>query len=201
MNGFIFFDWSIKRELVIVLIAFLFILSLPIAAVFMLTNAGINIISDHLVTKNVQKQSVDIHDPKDGSVISSISNPMHWPISGIVTLEFGAIDLPYQPLHTGIDIANDLDTPVTPFMDGTVTYAGEISWGYGKHIIIENGNNISSLYAHLDKIYVYPGEKVTMDQTIGAEGETGWATGPHLHFEIRAFGIPVNPRTFLAGNP
>ncbi len=193
--------WSFKKELTIVLLAFLLILSLPVAAVFMLTNAGIDIISDHLVTKNSLTQSVDIHDPKDGSVISSIKNPVHWPLPGIVTLEFGAIDLPYQPLHTGIDIANVKDTPVTPFMDGTVTYAAEISWGYGKHIIINNGNNISSLYAHLDKIYVYPGEKVSMNQVIGAEGETGWATGPHTHFEIRAFGIPVNPRTFLAGNP
>jgi len=203
MNLFLIFSsaWSFKKELIIVVLSFLLILSLPVAAVFMLTNAGIDIISDHLATKNEQTQSVDIHDPKDGSVITSVNKPMHWPLHGVVTLEFGAIDLPYQPLHTGIDIANVKDTPVEPFMDGTVTYAGEISWGYGKHVIIDNGNNISSLYAHLDKIYVYPGEKVTMDQTIGAEGETGWATGPHVHFEIRVFGIPVNPRTFLAGDP
>ncbi len=193
--------FSIKKELQIVLLAFVLILLLPVAAVFMLTNAGIDIVSDHLATQNAQTQSVDIHDPKDGSVVASINNPMHWPLHGVVTLEFGAIDLPYQPLHTGIDIANVMDTPVTPFMDGRVTYAGEIFWGYGKHIIIDNGNNISSLYAHLDKIYVYPGEKVTMNQVIGAEGETGWATGPHVHFEIRTYGIPVNPRTFLAGNP
>ena len=193
--------WSYKKELVIILLAFVLVLSLPIAAVFMLTNAGIDIVSDHLATHNTQTQSVDIHDPKDGSVIANIVKPMHWPLPGIVTLEFGAIDLPYQPLHTGIDIANVKDTPVEPFMDGKVIYAGEISWGYGKHIIIDNGNNIYSLYAHLDKIYVYPGEKVAMDQVIGAEGETGWATGPHVHFEIRVFGIPVNPRTFLVLNP
>lgn len=193
--------FSIKKELTIVLLVFILILSLPVAAVFMLTNAGIDIVSDHLVTQNSQTNSVDIHDPKDGSVINSVNRPMHWPLHGVVTLEFGAIDLPYQPLHTGIDIANVMDTPVTPFMDGTVTYAAEISWGYGKYIMIDHGNNLSSLYGHLDKIYVYPGEKVTMNQVIGAEGETGWATGPHTHFEIRVFDIPVNPRTFLAGNP
>lgn len=203
MNSFFIFlnAWSYRKELKIVLLAFILILLLPVAAVFMLTNAGIDIISDHLVTKNAQTQSVDIHDPKNGAVIASVKTPMHWPIHGVVTLEFGAIDLPYQPLHTGIDIAYVKDTPVTPFMSGTVTSASEISWGYGKYIIIDNGNNISSLYAHLDKIYVYPGEKVTMDQVIGAEGETGWATGPHLHFEIRVDTIPVNPRTFLSGNP
>ncbi len=179
----------------------LFVISLPIAAVFMLTNAGIDIVSGKLVTQNQQTQSVDIHNPADGSVVKNISSPMEWPLHGVVTLEFGAIDLPYQPLHTGIDIANVMDTPVVPFLDGTVTYAGEIFWGYGKHIIIDHGNNISSLYGHLDKIYVYPGEKVKIGQIIGAEGQTGWATGPHVHFEVRVFDIPVNPRTFLGGNP
>ncbi len=202
MNFFVIATlFSYKKELLIVLIAFLFILSLPIAAVFMLTNAGIDIVSGKLVTQNTQTNSVDIHNPADGSVVSTVANPMHWPMHGIVTLEFGAIDLPYQPLHTGIDIANVMDTPITPFMDGTVIYAGEIFWGYGKHIIIDHGNNITSLYGHLDKIYEYPGEKVTMDQVIGAEGQTGWATGPHVHFEIRAYDIPVNPRTFLQGDP
>ena len=193
--------WSFKSELKYVAFAMLFIISLPIAAVFMLTNAGIDIVSGKLVTQNAQTQSVDIHNPADGSVVKNVNQQSEWPMQGVVTLEFGAIDLPYQPLHTGIDIANVMDTPVVPFMDGTVIYAGEIFWGYGKHIMIDHGNNISSLYGHLDKIYVYPGEKVRLGQIIGAEGQTGWATGPHVHFEVRAYGIPVNPRTFLSGNP
>jgi murein DD-endopeptidase MepM/ murein hydrolase activator NlpD len=83
-------------------------------------------------------------------------------------------------------------------MPGKVIYAGEIFWGYGKHIIIDHGNNITSVYAHLDKIFVVPGQEIkTTDQVIGNEGSTGWSTGPHLHFEVRVFGIPVNPRTFL----
>lgn len=193
--------FSTKKELQIILLTFILILSLPIAAVFMLTNAGIDIVSDHLATKNIQANTVDIHDPKNGKIVASIHNEMHWPIHGVVTLEFGAFNPPYQPIHTGIDIANGMDTPVTPFMDGTVIYAGEIFWGYGKHTIIGHGNNIVSIYAHLDSIYVYPGEKVTMNQVIGTEGMTGWATGPHLHFQINVYGIPVDPRTFLSGNP
>jgi len=55
----------------------------------------------------------------------------------------------------------------------------------------------SSIYVHLSKIYVYTGEKVVLGQVIGEEGETGWATGSHLHFQVNIFGIPVNPRTFL----
>lgn len=205
MNLFIISTvWSYRKELVIVLLAFLFILSLPVAAVFMLTNAGIDIVSGKLATHNSQTNKVEIHNPADGSVIKEISQEAEWPVHGVVTLEFGAIDLPYQPLHTGIDIANpegQIGDPVTPVMDGTVTYAGEIFWGYGKHIVIDHGNNITSLYAHLDKIYVYTGEKVHLGQIIGHEGDTGWATGPHVHFETRVYGIPVNPRTFLSGDP
>lgn len=160
-------------------------------------------VSDHLATINPQTQQVEIHSP-DGSTTTTISPQVAWPVSGVVTLEFGQIDLPYQPLHTGIDIAdpNGKDgLPIHPFMAGKVIYAGEIWWGFGKHVIIDNGNNITSIYAHLSKIFVYPGEQVTIDQIIGLEGHTGWATGPHLHFQIDVFGIPVNPRTFVPRNP
>ena len=192
--------WSYKRELVYVILAFLFVLSLPVIAVIILTNAGINIVSDRLATVDSQTKTVQIHDPKDGSIIQEIQPVISWPVTGIITLEFGQSDWPYQPFHSGIDIANPegkIGDPIHPFMDGTVIYAGEIFWGFGKHIIIDNGNNISSLYGHLDKIFVYPGEKVTINDIIGNEGTTGWSTGPHLHFQIDVFGIPVNPRVFL----
>ncbi len=197
--------FSMKSEIKYVVFTFLLVLLLPVVAVILLANAGIDIVSDRLATQNTQNNTVEIHDPATGEVIKEIQANAVWPVHGVVTLEFGAIDLPYQPLHTGIDIANptsQVGDPVTAFMPGTVTYAGEISWGYGKHIIVDNGNNISSLYAHLDKIFVYKGQEIkTTAQVIGYEGDTGWSTGPHMHFETRVFGIPVNPRTFLSGNP
>ena len=197
--------WSFRKELRYVLLAFLIVLSLPIIAVVILTRTGINIVSDRLATVDTTTQTVEIHDPKDGSVIKEIIPVVSWPVSGVITLEFGESDFPYQILHSGIDIANPqgkVGDPIHPFMDGTVIYAGEIFWGYGKHIIIDHGNNITSLYGHLDKIYVYPGQKVTIADVIGKEGSTGWSTGPHVHFQISIFGIPVNPRTFLgSGNP
>lgn len=174
----------------------------PVIGVILLTQVGINIISDKIVQSNPITQAVEIKDPVSGNVIKSINPQVVWPAQGIITLEFGVSDLPYQPFHTGIDIAGPFDEPINPAMDGTVIYAGEIFWGYGKHIIIDNGNNITTVYAHLDKIFVYPGQKVRINETIGLEGETGWATGPHLHFETRIYGIPVNPRVFLGyGNP
>jgi murein DD-endopeptidase MepM/ murein hydrolase activator NlpD len=122
-----------------------------------------------------------------------------WPVLGKVTLEFGGSSK-YQIFHTGIDIANaegKIGDPIRPAMNGTVIYAGEIFWGYGKHVIIDHGDNISTTYAHLNKIYVYKGQVVSTIDTIGTMGNTGWSTGPHLHFETRIYGIPVNPREFL----
>lgn len=194
--------WSYRKELKVILTAFIVTLLLPVIAVILLTQVGINAVSDKLVDQNTQTQAIEIKDPLTGQVIKAIYPNVVWPTSGVITLEFGESDLPYQPLHTGIDIAGYLDDPVNPAMDGTVIYAGEIFWGFGKHVIIDNGNNIQTIYAHLDKIYVYPGEKVTTKDIIGAQGETGWATGVHLHFQVNVDGIPVNPRVFLGnGNP
>ncbi len=195
--------FSSKKELKYVFFAFLIALSIPIIAVILLTQIGLDIISDKLATVNEQTQAIQIHDPATGDVISNIQTTMAWPVSGVVTLEFAQSSL-FQIFHTGIDIANPVSQtgdPITPFMDGKVTYAGEIFWGYGKHIIVDHGNNVTSVYGHLDKIFVIKGQQVHIGQIIGREGRTGWATGPHLHFEIRVFGLPVNPRVFLVGNP
>jgi murein DD-endopeptidase MepM/ murein hydrolase activator NlpD len=198
-SGTILTIWSFRKEIKYVITAFLILLSLPVVAVILLTQVGLNVVSDKLTTVNTSTQAVQIRDPATGIVVLEIHPTVAWPVKGVVTLEFGQSSL-YQPLHTGIDIANpqgQIGDSITPFMDGTVIYAGEIFWGFGKHVIIDNGNNIQSIYAHLDKIYVYPGQKVTITDTIGREGTTGWSTGAHLHFQINIYGIPVNPRTFL----
>lgn len=192
--------WSYRKELKIVISAFLLILLLPVIAVIILTQTGINIVSDKLVSLDSITNKVEIHDPISGKVITIISSPMVWPVKGIITLEFAKPDLPYQLFHTGIDIANPegkIGDDITPFMDGTVIYAGQTAIGYGKHVIIDHGDNVTSLYGHLDKILVYKGQKVKIGDVIGKEGSTGWSTGPHLHFQINVFGIPVNPRVFL----
>ncbi len=188
--------WSMRSELKYVALTFLLILLLPIVAVFILVNTGINIISDKLASVDALTQTIQILNPTTGEVESEVKQEIAWPLTGFITLEFGESSM-YQPFHTGLDIATTKGAQVTPLMKGKVIYAGEIFWGYGKHIIIDHGNNITSVYAHLDKIFVYPSQEVKLGDVIGNEGETGWATGPHLHLEIRAYGIPVNPRTFL----
>ncbi|MDO8334284.1 MAG: M23 family metallopeptidase [Nitrosomonas sp.] len=195
----VFTLWSFRKELKVVLLAFLAILMLPVIAVILLTQVGLNIISDKLVDQNPINQNIQIKDPTTGEVVSEINPTIVWPTKGVITLEFGQSSM-YQLFHTGIDIARNLNEPVNPAMDGTVIYAGEIFWGFGKHIIIDHGNNITTIYAHLNKIYVYKGQKVTTDSIIGGQGQTGWATGVHLHFQVNVYGIPVNPRVFLGVN-
>jgi murein DD-endopeptidase MepM/ murein hydrolase activator NlpD len=189
--------WNFKKELKIVIFTFIGVLCLPLIAVIILTQTGINLISDKLVNQTTIENQIEILDPISGEVTTTINKTMVWPTEGVVTLEFGVPHLPYQLLHTGIDLANNKGTEITPFMEGTVTYAAETKIGYGKHIIIDHGNNVTSLYGHLDKILVYKGQKVTTDQVIGLMGSTGWSTGNHVHFQINVYGIPVNPRVFL----
>ncbi|MBI2314440.1 M23 family metallopeptidase [Candidatus Daviesbacteria bacterium] len=195
--------WSFKRELFYVSLAFLIVLIMPVIAVILLTHAGIDIISDRLATVNEVTQAVEIHDPTTGEIVKEITKAVAWPALGFISLEFGEMSF-VEPFHSGIDIANaqsKIGDPVNPFLPGKVIYAGEIWWGYGKHIIIDHGDNILSIYAHLDKIFVYKGQEITdTKQVIGNMGSTGWSTGPHLHFQINVYGIPVNPRTFLGSS-
>lgn len=202
MNPFLIFNiWSFRKELYFVALAFLGILSLPVIAVVILTHVGLNIVSDTLVSFDQTTQTIQLFDPQ-GVKYKDLKVATSWPVRGVITLEFGESHLPYQLFHTGIDIANPqgkIGDNIIPLMPGEVIYEGEIFWGYGKHIIIDHGDNITTVYAHLSKIYVAKGQKVKMGQFIGQEGSTGWSTGPHLHFEVRLFGIPVNPRVFLGG--
>ncbi len=193
--------FSQRKTIFYVGLTFILIILLPLIAIIALTQTGINSISDELTTTNSVNHKVEILNPLNGSVTNSMSGPFFWPIHGIITLEFGQSDFPYQPFHTGIDIAGKRGDFVTPFLKGKVIYAGEISWGYGKHIIIDHGNNITSLYGHLDEIFVTKDQEVKPGDIIGTRGSTGWSTGPHLHFQINVYGIPVNPRKFLGNNP
>ena len=99
-------------------------------------------------------------------------------------------------LHTGEDIAASYGSPFRAARGGRVLYAG---WqtAYGNTIIIDNGNGTTTLYGHASKLNVRAGQPVKAGQTIGKVGSTGWSTGPHLHFEVRKNGRPVNPTKYL----
>ncbi len=99
--------------------------------------------------------------------------------------------------HHGLDIACPWGSPIRAAADGVVEKAGWTWVGYGKRILINHGGGLETLYGHLSKILVHPGEAVNRGQIIGLEGSTGHSTGPHLHFEVRIHHIRVNPLNYL----
>lgn len=124
-----------------------------------------------------------------------------WPVTGPITSPFGMRMDPVMHkywLHTGVDIGVPEGTPVHAACGGTILYAGWMT-GYGNVVIIDCGQGISTLYAHAQSLFVHAGQTVTQGQEIDLAGMTGWATGPHVHFEIRVNGTPINPLPYLPG--
>lgn len=99
--------------------------------------------------------------------------------------------------HLGIDLAAKRGTPILAAQGGMVIYTGREFRGYGKMVLIESGKGWATLYAHMDKIVVQEGQKISQGQIIGAMGRTGRATGVHLHFEIRKDRGPIDPLPLL----
>ena len=116
-----------------------------------------------------------------------------WPASGPVTSPFG---WRWGRMHEGIDIGAPYGAPIVAAAAGTVIYCGWMS-GYGNLVAIDHGGGISTAYGHQSSIAVACGQHVDQGQTIGYVGSTGHSTGPHLHFEVRVNGSPVDPLGYL----
>jgi murein DD-endopeptidase MepM/ murein hydrolase activator NlpD len=99
--------------------------------------------------------------------------------------------------HTGVDLSAPSGTPVHVSADGVVVHA-EYSGGYGRLVVVDHGGGIQTYYAHLSKLYVHPGQEVRRGDVVGAVGSTGRVTAPHLHYEVRVGGSPLNPYRYLA---
>ena len=122
-----------------------------------------------------------------------------FPASGPITSGYGYRTHPIfgdQRLHTGIDIGAAYGSPVIAAEDGVVTYAGVMS-GYGNVIVVDHGGGIATTYNHLDSFSVGSGQSVSRGSQVGAIGCSGYCTGPHLHFEVRVNGSPVDPMPYL----
>jgi hypothetical protein len=127
-----------------------------------------------------------------------------WPLHGAITTMFGASDLPYERVHTGLDISDGKApgvTPIHPFKAGLVVEVIRSGGGLGNHVVVDHGAGLTSVYGHLASITVQLGQKVATTSIVGYEGSTGASTGTHLHFEIRINGQPRNPLQFISGRP
>lgn len=128
------------------------------------------------------------------------TQPSLWPISGVLKSSYGVRLDPFSgegAFHKGIDLAAPKGTPVRVTADGVVEKA-QWDGGYGKLIVVDHGNGVETYYAHLASVLVVPGLEVRKGQIIAFSGGTGHTTGPHLHYEVRLGGVPVNPYKYLA---
>lgn len=138
---------------------------------------------------------------KGGNVPSGaiVTGSYMWPTNGVITSNFGWRTHPVfgnQRLHAGMDIGADYGENVVAADGGVVISAGWIS-GYGKTVIIEHNGTYSTLYAHSSELLVSEGQVVRKGQLIARVGDTGYTTGPNLHFEVRVNGSPTDPRGYL----
>ncbi len=131
-----------------------------------------------------------------GSSLPASSGPMVWPVDGTLTSSFGSR---WGRLHAGLDIAVPEGTPIRAASSGTVILlqSESESGGYGNFTCVDHGGGLSTCYAHQSSFAVSSGQQVKQGQVIGASGNTGNSTGPHLHFETRLNGGAVDPMGYL----
>ncbi len=127
---------------------------------------------------------------KEEIIASSFPEPVTLPHPGYLSTHFSSF-------HPGIDIASGLGMPIHPITSGVVEDTIYDLFGYGHHVIINHQNGFKSLYAHMGRVYVKKGDKVTSANIIGEVGLTGHTSGPHTHLEVTKSGQYIDPLTIL----
>ncbi len=127
------------------------------------------------------------------TTLGRADGPLSWPLKGVLYARFGKKG---REKHDGIDLAAPSGTPIKTAAEGRVLYAGE-QRGYGLIVIVEHANGLITLYAHNRDLRVKAGQRVRPGQVVATVGESGRTSGPHLHFEVRKDGVPVDPLDFL----
>jgi lipoprotein NlpD len=125
------------------------------------------------------------------------SGALKWPLRGVLYARFGKKG---KEPHDGIDLAAPAGASVMTAAEGTVLFAGEQK-GYGQIVIVQHDQGLITLYAHNRDVRVKTGQKVREGQVVATVGESGRTSGPHLHFEVRKDGVPVDPLDYLGPVP
>jgi murein DD-endopeptidase MepM/ murein hydrolase activator NlpD len=147
--------------------------------------------ASNAITARIQAAQANRQAGSPSSTPSSAG--LIWPVNGPITSPFG---WRWGRMHQGIDIGVGMGTPIRAAASGTVIYCGWES-GYGNLTVLDNGGNLATAYGHQSSIAVACGQQVSQGDVIGYVGCTGHCTGPHLHFEVRINGSPVDPLGYL----
>lgn len=150
------------------------------------------------VVKSNSKDTIKVAKVSTRSTINGIKFTVK-PLSGTITSRFGYRNSPGgigSTNHKGLDISGRNGTTIKSAAGGTVIFAG-YKGSLGNLVIIDSGKGVKTYYGHCSKLYVSKGQKVKAGEKIAAVGQTGAATGPHLHFEVRVNGTAVNPQRYL----
>ena len=157
---------------------------------------NINAILDDLIAKapEISKKLSEDKQHMEDYIYLMEHTPSIWPTNGIISSTFG--DRRGSHAHGGLDIANNVGTDVKTTAAGVVIFAAR-NGGFGNEIIIHHGFGYLTVYAHLNKIFVSVGDEVTKGQLIAESGNTGYTTGPHLHYEVIKDDQQVDPIDYL----
>lgn len=191
--------WSFRKEMMALVTVLVILISLPIVAVVAVASSGVQQVSDTLAKFIPETRLVRLFDPK-GNLFKEYTPEVRWPADGLVTAEYGVPHEPWEKYHTGIDIASKdgkNGLPVYPMISGKVIGIYDQTIGFGKHVVLDHGDSITTTYGHLQEVKVNEGDDVGLDREIGLMDSTGYSTGSHVHLMVKVFGIPVNPRVFL----
>lgn len=160
-------------------------------------HAYLNDIATATVLEEIHQQELIVAIREQQDILESI--PSIWPTKGKLNSRFGWRSSPTSgasTFHKGIDIGKNNGEPIVAPANGTVTFVGRQS-GYGNCVEIRHANGISTMYAHMKSYTVKRGQEVKRSDVIGYVGNTGRSTGPHLHYEVRVNGVPVDPMKYI----
>ncbi len=153
-----------------------------------------------LKTANISKLNHEYAHAWQKNIVPSL-----WPVNGRLLSRYGDREDPFAlegenhgEFHSGVDISAPMGTPVRATADGVVLFAASVGDGYGRQVIIDHGNGLSTKYAHLSKFAVIPGQEIRRGEVIAYSGATGRVTAPHLHYEVRRGGVAINPYQYLS---
>ena len=162
-------------------------------------DAQIEEIEGEIASLEKEQASIKKLIAQQAKALGSAPGTLARPVPGAISSGFGPRIHPihgYSLMHNGVDMNAGSGQAIVSASSGTVIFAG-VKGGYGNTIMVDHGGGMVTLYAHQSKFAVSAGQSVKRGQTIGYVGSTGVSTGPHLHFEVRIGGNPVNPAKYL----